>query len=166
MNKRDWSNCMRTIPAIVAAVITSVRSSSWFSVKDYSGVRLVVGGSVGRAADDVAITFRQATSAAGAGAKAITPRTATLREGSSLATAAAATATRLENPESVTLQGDMVNILEVEFDAAELDLKNDFAYVQARSAAVGSATKTVTFAGDAVGARQMLAPELLRNPLV
>ena len=147
---------------------TGAVDSDWVSLKDYADVVFCVVLTEGRggAADDLAVSFRQATSAAGAGAKAIVPRRAYLREhATDLPSAAAADASEIVDPATVPTNGDMSRIVLVEFDAAQLDVNNDFAYVQARTPAVAGATSVVAMTAIPCMAFHKLAPDEMKSPL-
>ena len=170
----SWLNRLRMVPLSADAVITTAINSDWIGLKEYRGVIITVVTAAGRSTtqDDQTLTLRQATTNAGATAKALVPRRAYRRQGSDLAAAAAATPTVLETPSTgVHLDGDMVNIVDIELDASELDVNtadvngNHFAYVQARLPAVSGGTARAHITALAVAPRQVLAPEQLANPL-
>ena len=167
MSKRSALNNLKTVPLLAAVAISAQRTGDYMGLKKYRGAVLTMVGSVGRngANDDTTLTVLQATSAAGAGAKALTPRNAYVREGATLAAAAAATPVLHENPENIVTNGDMVSIVDIEIDAAELDVNNEFAYVTLQTAQVGSGTRTVEFNGIACDPHHATDPRYLANPL-
>ena len=167
MNIHSWMNSNRNVDLTEAATITTAQNSDWLGFKGYKGVVVTFKGSKGRAAavDDTTISFWQAKTNAGVGAKAFTPRRAWLREGATLALANAAAPVMVDAAATFTTNGDGFSILEVEIDASTLDVDNGFAYVQGRFAAVASATRTGQFCGTAYGAYYGTSPDVLKNPL-
>ena len=152
------------------AATTGAIDSDWVGLKEYAGVVFCVVLTEGRAAanDDLAITFRQAKSAAGADAKAFTPRRAFVREHATDLPSAAAADPVVVDPvpaSGIATNGDMSRIVLVEIDAAELDVNDDFAYVQARTPAVSSSTSVVGMTAIPCGAFHKLAPQHMRSPL-
>lgn len=167
MNKRSGLNMLRTVPLLSPAAISAARTGDYMGLQHYKGVILTMIGLVGRSAaqDDTTLTVRQAQAAAGTGSKTLTPRNAYVREGATLAAAAAATPVLHEKPESIVTNGDMVSIVDIEIDAAELDVENDFTHVTLRTGAVGSGTRVVEFNGIACDPHYATDPRYLQNPL-
>lgn len=143
---------------------TGANSSDWVGLAHGTGVvfRVIMEEGRAAAADDNTLTFQQATDASGAGGKALVPRRAYVRaSGTSLAAAAAATPTVIEASNGaidIHIDGDMTSIVEVEIDASELDVNNNFAFVRARLAGVGSSTTQATMLAEVTGLRQVLDP--------
>ncbi|MYA16177.1 MAG: hypothetical protein F4Z28_05105 [Gammaproteobacteria bacterium] len=171
--KHAFLNRNKIVPiAGPAAATTGAVDSDWVSVAHGTGVAFQVVIEEGRAnqADDNTITLRQAKTAAGGDPIDLVPRRAYRRSsGTSLADAAAATPEVIERDADGNLDlhvdGDVTTIYDIEIDASELDVNDDYAFVQARTAAVGSSTTTVTMTAIACGLRQILAPQHLANVL-
>ena len=163
--KHDGLNMIRTSQLTQEQTITATRNTPYLSLKNYRSVIFTFYGDIGRAnaADDTTITLRQAKTGSGGSAKAFTPRRAYLREGSTIDAAIQDTPTEVSGGSMVT-NGNMHSILDVEVDASELDLANDFAFVRASTAAVGSATRTASFHAVSYGPRHMTDPRHLANP--
>ena len=161
--KHEALNMLRTLPMTQEAAISTAQNTTYMSMKDYRSLVISFYGDTGRSSnsDDTTITLQQAKTSAGGSAKTLTPRRAYLREGNSLANALKATPTEVVGSAMVT-NGDGHSILDIEIDASELDLANDFAYVRARFAAVGSGTRTARFDCIAYGPRYATNPEHLR----
>ncbi len=171
--KHSFLNRNKVVPILEpGSATTGALSSDWVSLAHGTGVMIQVVIEEGRAAaaDDNTITLRQATSAAGAGAKALVPRRAYRRaSGTSLADAAAATPDVIERAADGSLDmhvdGDMTTIYDIEIDASELDVNNDFAFIQAQTAAVGSSSTQVSMTAIACGLFHSLAPQHIANVL-
>ena len=165
--KHSALNEMRTVSLTAEARISAAQNTPWVSLKDYRSVVFVFTGRAGRgaAADDVAVTFQQAKTSGGGEAKAINPRRAIRREGANLAAAMAATPEEIAGDQRLVTNGDGFTELVVEFDAAELDVTNDFAYVRAQTPAVASATRVARFDAILCGPRYATDPLYLANPL-
>ena len=163
--KHEALNMLRTSKLTQEAAISSGQNTPYLSLKNYRSVVFTFYGDIGRAnaADDTTITIQQADTNSGGNAKTLTPRRAYRREGSSIANAIGATPTEVAGDAMVT-NGNMHSILDIEIDAAELDVNNDFAFVRARFTAVGSGTRTASFSGISYGARHMTDPVHLANP--
>lgn len=163
--KHAQLNMSKSVPLNTpGGATTGATNSDWVGLRHGEGVvfRVVLTEGRAAAADDNTLTFRQATDAAGTGAKAFVPRRAYVRaDGTSLADAAAATPTEIEAVNGaidIHIDGDMTSVIDVEIDAAELDVNNDFAFLQARLAGVAGSTTTTTISAEVVGLRQVLSP--------
>lgn len=171
--KHSFLNRNVVVPLVTpGSATTGALDSDWISLAHGTGVALQVVVNEGRAnqADDNTITLRQAKTAAGGDAKALVPRRAYRRaHATSLADAAAATREAIERASDGSIDmhvdGDMSTIYDIEIDASELDVNNDFAFIQARLAAVGSSSTTVGISGTACGLFQILAPQHAPNVL-
>lgn len=117
---------------------TAANDGDWVSLKDYHHVSVVLFKAAGTAGDDPTLTMEQATSNAGAGAKALPFRNIYVKQGTLTAVgvftrvdqAAAATYTDLVSAEAQA-------IWVVEFDSDELDVDNAFNHIRGRVADVG-----------------------------
>lgn len=171
--KHSFLNRNKTVPlATPGSATTGAIDSDWIALKHGTGVALQVVVTKGRAndADDNTITLRQAKTAAGGDAKALVPRRAYRRAAAaSLPAAAAATPTVIERDSNGALDmhvdGDQFTVYDIEIDASELDVNNDFGFIQARLSQVGSSTTTASITGTACGLFQILAPQHLANVL-
>jgi len=170
--KHSFLNRNKVVPINTPGSTTSSAiNSDWVSLAHGTGVVISLTFEEGRAnqADDNTLTFRQAKTAAGGDAKALVPRRAYVRaHATDVPTAAAATPTVIEAVDGaidIHVDGDLNQVIDVEFDASELDVNNDFKFVQARLAAVGSSTAQATMTAIACGLRQVLAPQHLADVL-
>ncbi|MYA17673.1 MAG: hypothetical protein F4Z28_13390 [Gammaproteobacteria bacterium] len=171
--KHSFLNRNKVVPILEpGSATTGALSSDWVSLAHGAGVAIQIVIEEGRAAaaDDNTITLRQAKDAAGDDPIDLVPRRAYRRSSAtSLADAAAATPEVIERAADGSLDmhvdGDMTTIYDIEIDASELDVNNDYAFIQARTAAVGSSTTQVSMTAIACGLFQVLAPEHLANVL-
>ena len=163
--KHEALNTLKTVPLTQEVAISTAQNAPYLSLKNYRGLVITFYGDAGRslAADDTTITLQQATDNSGGSAKAFTPRRAYLREGSSQINAISDAASEVAGDSLVT-NGDGHSILDIEIDASELDLANDFAYIRPRFAAVSGGTRTARFSAIAYGPRHATNPENLANP--
>jgi len=171
--KHSFLNRNVQVPLVTPGkATTSGTDSDWISLAHGTGAAFQVVVTEGRAgaADDNTITLRQAKTAAGGDAKALIPRRAYRRaHASDLPSAAAATREVIERAADGSIDmhvdGDMTTIYDIEIDASELDVNNDYGFIQARLSSVSGSTTTVSISGTACGLFQILAPQHLANVL-
>ena len=156
--KHGFLNHNKVVPLSTPGdATTSAVNSDWIGLAAGAGVVITVIVTEGRsgAQDDNTITLRQATAAAGTGAKAFVPRRAYVRSSAtSLILAASADPTVIEAADGaidIHVDGDVSSIIDIEVDASELDVNNNFTHLQARLSGVGSSSTTVTIVGVATG---------------
>lgn len=168
MTKHSLLNTVVHVPLNTpGSATTSVVNSDYVGLKHGSCVKFTVLVEEGRAAqaDDNTLTLRQAKTAGGGDVKAFVPRRAYRRAHATDIAAAAAAARRDISGSAMHIDGNETTIYEVEVDASELDLDDDFKFLQVRTAAVTSSTTQVTMSADVGGLRQKTAPEHLPNVL-
>lgn len=146
---------------------TSTINSDWVGLEHGTCAAFMIIIEEGRAnqADDNTLTFRQATDAAGASVKEFVPRRAYRRaHATNIASAAAAKREEIDS-DDMHIDGDMHTIYEVEIDASELDVNNDFTHLQAGTSQVGGSTTKVTITATVADLRHKMDPVYLPNVL-
>lgn len=167
MSKHSYLNHNKAVPLVTPGTGTgSAVNSDWVGVAHGTGVAFQVVINEGRGAnDDNTLSFRQASAAAGTGAKALVPRRAYRRaHATDLASAAAATPEEIAGGD-LHIDGEMNTIYDVEFDASELDLANNFSHIQARLGGVGSSTTTISITATVCDLRHAVDPTETPNVL-
>lgn len=124
----------------------AANTGDWVNMKSYDGALLVIMAGIGASGEVTITTIRQATSNAGAGAKALSPSATASHNAwkKEAATDLSATAAwsdasgQLSANVATSGAGNLDRINAFWIDAAELDMNNGFYYVQASIADVGS----------------------------
>ena len=161
MTKHSALNMMQVAEGFPIQGTASIISGDWINIAGYSSVVFLFHGEVGAAADDVQLSLRQSKTNSATGAKGLTPRRGWFRkQATDLTTIAQWSHVGGAN---VTIEGEEANIVAVEVDAAELDLANDFAWIQARTNAGGAAAKIVGCLAIGYGPRQATDPIHLQS---
>jgi len=126
----------------VVDLSTGANNGDWVSMANYKHLAIVFAASVGTAGQDPTITLNQATSAAGAGSKALSVITAGYHKTATTdlsGTAAFTKATQAAgNTFTVASSANKDKLWVVEIDADMLDTDNGFSFVQAAVADVGA----------------------------
>lgn len=165
--KHAFLNCNRIVPIAGRSVTTAAIDSDEVSLAHGSGLVIEVVVTEGRsgASDDNTITLTQSKTAASGSSKALVPRRAYRRaHATDLASAAAAALTEIDVTD-MHVDGNMTTIYDIEIDASELDVENDFEFVSAHLAAVSSSTTAAWMTAIASDLRQKVAPGEQANVL-
>ena len=119
---------------------TAANNGDWVSFKQYNHIAIVFVSGVGTAGDDPTLTVVQATSAAGAGGKALNFTDIMIKQAAtSLAGTGSFTHTTqaAANTYTSATAAEQSLIWVVEFDASDLDSDNGFIFLRATVADVG-----------------------------
>lgn len=115
----------------------AAQSGDWVGLKEYDHLAVVVIKAAGAAAENATLTVEQATSNAGAGAKALNFTRVDRKEAADIETVGEFTKVTQAAANTFTLDGDSEGIYVVEFDGQDLDIAGGFAYVRATFGDVG-----------------------------
>ena len=146
---------------------TAVNPGDWFSMKLYNHMAIVYFGAIGIANDDPVLTVTQATSAAGAGQKALTftdimvKQAATNLQGTGSFTHVTQVAA---NTYTSGTGAEQAEIYVIEFDAADLDVDNGFCFVSCSVADTGAGGAQLG-AMLYIGSEPRYPQDLLPSPL-
>ena len=151
---------MNIQPAINIQTAAAARSGDWVSLENYASVVIVAHAEVGAAADDVAVTVRQATSNSGGSAKGLTPRRGWRKQGATLDVGGAYDHVTPGTFDSVNhaigMEGENINMVLIEVGADELDVAGGFSFLQVQTSA-GAAAKILTAFYILLGPRYAVA---------
>ncbi len=122
------------VPAIIPIdLATANNDGDWVNMENYQHCAVIFMADVGTAAQDPIFTVRQATSNAGAGAKALTFTDIWEKEGATAINAIGVMTHRTQaaaNTYTSATGGENEQLIVVEFDAIDLDVANDFTHIQ------------------------------------
>lgn len=114
------------VPGDLAAAGTT---GKWFSMKNFNHIEFIIVKSAGAAGEIPTFTFLQATSAAGAGSKALNFPQYAIKDNADLTTVITGPTKVAVTPPANTLApaaGNTQSVIVVEFDAQNLDVTNGF----------------------------------------
>lgn len=120
---------------------TGANTGDWVSLRHYNRVAVCFVSGIGTNGDDPTLTILQATSAAGAGSKALTFTTIYRKQAATNLAAVPQWTKTTQAAANTYVQTDAAEqsvLWVVEFQAADLDVANGFYYVSATVADVGS----------------------------
>lgn len=145
---------------------SGANAGDWISMKNYQRILIVLLKGAGAAGQDPTITVEQATTSAGAGNKALNFSTIYSQVGT-LANLGQWTKTTQAagNTYVDTVSGEAQAIICIEIMAEDLDLDNDYDFIQASVADVGSTSQIGTLFYICADPRYMDAPENMLTPL-
>ncbi len=158
-------NVQEFFPAV--DMTTGANTGDWLSLENYKGCIILLHAGLGTAGDDPVMTLQQATDAAGTGAKTLAlPAGSNRVWDKQAATSHASTGTfsvvAATDAKITTTAGDYTGnatsaeqdlIVLIDIHAEDLDVDNDFTFIQASVADVGAASQPGTCLGLFYGAR-------------
>lgn len=123
---------------------TAANDGDWVCVRDYGKLVVLLYKGIGTAGEDPTLTIEQATSAAGAGAKALNFTTVYKKQAATdLQTTAAWTKVTQASGNTFTHTdlAEQAAIIGIEFDAEDFDTNGGFLFARGRVADVGAAAQ-------------------------
>lgn len=157
------------VPAILPLDLQTARDGDWLSLKGCQGVQVVVFKGAGTAGDDPVISFQQATSVAGGGAKDLaTIATIHKKQGTltgvGVWTKVAQAAGASYTGDGTSAEEEAMYVFQIEAD--ELDVDGGFDCLRVRIADVGGNAQLGCAWYAPYGLRYAAAPEALASAIV